>query len=218
MGVTLHGYRYSVYAWIARTALAAKGVDYAWREINPFAPDVPREYLELHPFKRVPVLQVDSLVIYETSAITRYVDEAFDGPPLQPLTPTERARCNQVISVVGNYAYWPLVRQVFAHGVIGPRLGRPSNEAEVAAGLESAPRVLDALERLAGDRGWLVAETPTLADFHLAPMIGYFAMHEKGMACLSRYRRLSSWWSSMAELPAFIKTAPDLPGEPSVQM
>lgn len=214
MAVSLHGYQYSVYAWIARMALAAKGVAFVWHEINPFAPDVPAGYLELHPFKRVPVLQVDRIVIYETSAITRYVDEAFDGPPLQPRLPVERARTNQVISVVDNYAYWPLVRQVFAHGVFAERLGRPAAMVEVEAGLQAAPRVLAALESLATDRTWLVSDELSLADIHLAPMMAYFVMHEQGHACLMRHERLAKWWLSIVASPAFVQSAPVLPEAP----
>src|SRR5690349_11276108 len=74
MTVELYGYKHSVYAWIARLALREKGCAYEWREVNPFAEDVPADYLAMHPFKRVPVLVHDGFVLYETSAITRYVD------------------------------------------------------------------------------------------------------------------------------------------------
>jgi glutathione S-transferase len=56
MSLVLHGFRYSVYVRIARIALAEKGLTYENVEIDPFATDVPIEYLTLHPFKRVPVL------------------------------------------------------------------------------------------------------------------------------------------------------------------
>jgi glutathione S-transferase len=140
MTVELYGYKYSVYAWIARLALHEKGVAYGWREVNPFAEDVPADYLAMHPFKRVPVLVHGNFTVYETSAITRYVDEAFDGPPLQPVEPQQRARQQQIISVIDSYAYWPLVRQVFSHGVFRPRTGRESDRDEVRRGLEMGDR------------------------------------------------------------------------------
>src|SRR5262245_1363272 len=88
----LHGYRYSVYNRIARLALAEKGVAYERVEVNPFAPDVPASYLALHPFNRVPTLVHDGFALYETGAITRYVDRAFPSPSLQPATPRALAR------------------------------------------------------------------------------------------------------------------------------
>jgi glutathione S-transferase len=212
MTVELYGYQYSVYSWIARLALEEKGEDYRWIEVNPFAPDVPETYLALHPFKRVPALVHDSFQIYETSAITRYIDEAFPGPSLQPTGPRHRARCSQFISIVDGYVYWPLVRQVFSHRVIGPRLGRPTDAAEIQKGLAAAPRILAALEQLAADAEYLCGAGISLADIHLAPMIGYFAMAEEGDALLKMHPRLSHWWSTISARATYLATMPRLPG------
>ncbi len=214
MTVELYGYKYSVYAWIVCFALHEKGVGYQWIEVNPFADDLPVSYLTLHPFSRVPTLVHDNFVLYETNAITRYVDEAFEGAPLQPLVPEERARTNQIISIIDNYTYWPLVRQVFSHGVMGPRVGRPSDPTEYKRGLDAAPHILRALDRLASGGDFLVADTLSLADLHLAPMIAYFASATDGLALLKQNKRLWVWWSAISERRAFIETWPKLP-EPS---
>lgn len=211
MTVELYGYKYSVYAWIARLALREKGCAYEWREVNPFAEDVPADYLALHPFKRVPVLVHGDFVLYETSAMTRYVDEAFDGPSLQPATPRERARQQQIISVIDSYAYWPLVRQVFSHGVFRQRTGREADPNEVQRGLKAAPRVIGALEELAGGGNFLCGDSMSLADVHLAPMIGYFTLYPDGEMLLDRQYRLARWWAAMSERSTFKETMPDLP-------
>lgn len=214
MAVELHGYQFSVYSWIARFALHEKGVAHSWIEVNPFAEDVPPTYLATHPFKRVPALVHDAFTLYETGAITRYVDEAFEGPMLQPTEPRERARCNQIISIVDSYAYWPLVRQVFSHGVFRPRMGRPADENEVQRGLDAAPRVLAALESIAGRGKYLCGNDLSLADIHLAPMIGYFVLAPEGGALLGRHISLADWWSALSQRPAFQATMPRLPQAP----
>jgi glutathione S-transferase len=211
MNVELYGYQYSVYSWIARLALEEKGASYHWIEINPFAPDVPESYLALHPFKRVPALVHDQFQIYETGAITRYVDEAFPGPRLQPTGPRHRARCSQFLSIIDSYVYWPLVRQVFSHCVFRPRLGRPSDATEVQKGLDTAPDVLAALEQLVAGTEYLCSTELSLADIHLAPMIGYFAMAEEGEALLKRHRKLSHWWATISARTAYRATVPRLP-------
>jgi glutathione S-transferase len=212
MSVVLHGYQSSVYSWIARLALEEKGVEYDWAEINPFAADAPESYLALHPFKRVPALQHDSFHLYETSAITRYIDEAFPGPRLQPGDPHDRARCNQIISIVDSYAYWPLVRQVFSHRVFRPRLGLPADDEEAKKGIDAVPKVLAALEQLAAGSAHLCGNQLTLADIHLAPMIGYFAMAAEGSALLRDQPKLSAWWVTVSARSAFRETTPRLPG------
>ena len=104
MSLVLHGYRYSVYVRIARLALAEKGVTYDRVDVNPFAPEVPASYLALHPFGRVPTLAHDGFTLYETSAITRYIDRAFAGPALQPGDPRALARMDPVIGIADAYA------------------------------------------------------------------------------------------------------------------
>jgi glutathione S-transferase len=79
MALVLHGFRYSVYVRVARIVLAEKGLAYENVEVDPFAPEMRIEYLDLHPFRRVPTLVDGEFVLYETEAITRYIGEAFPG-------------------------------------------------------------------------------------------------------------------------------------------
>jgi hypothetical protein len=64
MSLVLHGFRYSVYVRVARIALAEKGLAYEHVEVDPFAPDMPIKYIDLHPFKRVPALVDGDFVLY----------------------------------------------------------------------------------------------------------------------------------------------------------
>lgn len=120
--VTLYGYHYSVYTRIACLVLTHKQVPFERAEVDPFG-FLPEGYERLHPFGRVPVLRHGSFDLYETGAITRYVDRTFGGPSLQPSTTAALARMDQVIGLVDSYAYVPLVRQVFSHAVFRPLMG-----------------------------------------------------------------------------------------------
>jgi glutathione S-transferase len=210
MPLILHGYRYSVYVRIARLVLAEKGVAYDRVEVDPFAPAIAADYLALHPFGRVPTLVHDDFVLYETGAITRYLDRAFGGPALRPQEARALARMDQVIGIVDSYAYWPLVRQVFSHRVFRPALGRSVDEAEVAQGLAAAAKVLAALEALAAEP-FLVGPAISLADFHLGAMIAYFTMAPEGSALLDNHARLAAWWRRLGRWPSFAVTDPGLP-------
>ena len=208
MSLVLHGYHYSVYNRIARLALAEKGVAYDRVEVNPFA-DTPPEYLALHPFGRVPTLVHDGFVLYETGAITRYVDRAFPGPALQPATPPALARMDQLIGIIDSYAYWPMVRQVFSHRVFRAA-GRPVDEAEIAQGLAGAAKVLAALEALASEP-FLTGQELSLADLHVGAMVAYFALAPEGAAMLARYPRVAAWWGKVSRRASFAATDPGLP-------
>jgi glutathione S-transferase len=218
MTVRLHGYQHSVYAWIARLAMHEKAINYEWVEVNPFAEHVPADYLAMHPFGRVPTLVNGDFVLFETGAITRYLDEAFPGPSLQPAKPEDRARVSQIISLIDSYAYWPLVRQVFSHGVFRPRQGRQADPIEYQRGLEAAPLVLRTLDLLATGDGFLIADSLSLADIHLAPMIGYFTSDPRGEVLLKQHGRLSAWWSVISLTKNFLETKPVLPEAPQRPM
>ena len=171
---------------------------------------------KFHPFGRVPALRHGSFELYETGAITRYVDRAFESPALQPATPDALARMDQVIGLVDSYAYVPLVRQVFSHAVFRPFMGEPARLAEVEAGLAASRQVLHALERIADEGMVLSGDVITLADCHLAPMIDYFQRAKEGAAILSEFPCLFRWWSKTREGEAFMLSDPlakDLTGK-----
>ncbi len=214
MAVVLHGYRYSVYQRVVRLVLAEKSVTYDQVEVNPFAEDMPLEYLNLHPFRRVPTLIHDDFVLYETGAITRYIDEVFPGPSLQPEQPRKRARMAQIISIIDSYAYFPMVRQVFSQRIAGPRLGRKTDEDQLRVGLEGSSRALSALEAIATEGDQLGGRDLSLADLHLAPMIAYFTAAPEGERLFAQYPGLSAWWESMCQRTSLHETNPGLPDWP----
>lgn len=195
--VHLHGYRYSAYSRAARMALLAKGVEHQAIEVDPFGELTPA-YLILHPFGRVPVLTHGAFTLFETSAITRYVDRAFQGSALQPGGVAALARMDQVIAAIDAYAYWPMVRQVSSHAFFRPFFGLPSRREEVAAGLEASRKVLSFLDRVAAGGEVLTGSDITLADCHLVPMIDYFVRAEEGRAALSFYPSLQGWWDRVS--------------------
>lgn len=211
MSLVLHGYRYSVYVRIARLVLAEKEVAYERVEVNPFGPDVPATYLALHPFGRVPTLVHDGFALYETGAISRYIDRTFPGPKLQPKEAHALARMDQIIGVIDSYGYWPLVRQVFSHRVFRPALGQPADDAEVARGLADSAKVLATLEALASPKTFLVGPTLSLADLHLGAIIAYFTAAPEGAALLDHHPKLARWWRCLQPRPSMAATAPGLP-------
>lgn len=210
--VTLYGYRYSVYVRIVRMTMLEKGV--AWRhvEVDPFADHVAAEYLRLNPFGRVPTLVDGDFALYETAAITRYVDEAFDGPALEPRSASERARMAQLIAIMDSYGYCPLVRQVFSHRIFRPTAGETWDENEIVAGLAKAKHVLAACEDLIANE-FLAGGGLSLADTHFAPMIAYFVAAPEGARLMDQFPKLATWWRRMQLRPSLLETDPGLPSQ-----
>ncbi|MGS1017791.1 glutathione S-transferase family protein [Allosphingosinicella humi] len=205
--VYLHGYRYSAYTRIVRLVLLLKQVEHQTIEVNPFA-ELSEAYLALHPFGRVPVLTHGAFKLFETNAITRYVDRTFTGRPLQPQGAAALARMDQIIAVIDAYAYWPMVRQVSSHAFFRPFLGEHSRREEIETGLEASRKVLSFLDDVIRRGELLTGRDITLADCHLAPMMDYFVRAEEGKAALSRYQALQRWWDHMSGMDLLQATDP----------
>ncbi|MGE3877000.1 MAG: glutathione S-transferase family protein [Parvibaculaceae bacterium] len=204
--VTVFGARYSVYVRAVLMALEAKGVAYQLDPIDIFSPDADREaYRKLHPFLRIPAFRHGDFILYEAAAINRYVDEAFMGPPLQPVAAESRARMTQIMSITDSYAYRPLVWDVYVERVMNPAEGKPTDEALVAAALPKARTYMQALHYLMGRQAFLADEQPTLADFHAAPVFGYFGEADEGRRMVAEFPRVSRWWERISATPAWTR-------------
>ncbi len=201
--VTLFGFEESIYTRVVQMSLAAKGVGWHLRRENPFETGGGG----VHPFGRVPVLEHDGFQIYETAAITRYVDRAFEGPRLTPDAPEALARMDQVIAISDSYAYWPMVRQAYAHGVVRREAGVDWDREQVAAGLQASADVLSVLDEMARE-GWVLNGLHlTLAECHLAPMIAAFVELKAGRKMVAEHRALSSWLGWVTASRAFRRGA-----------
>jgi glutathione S-transferase len=199
-GVTVFGAAYSVYVRIVRLALEEKGVPYRLVEVDIFAEDgPPADYLKRHPFGRIPAFEHDGFGLFEAAAITRYVDDAFDGPPLMPQDTRSRARVNQITGLLDSYAYRAMVWDVFVERVSIPREGGVSDEAKIAAGMRTAEICLSTLRDLMGDGDYLVGPHVTLADLHAVPILAYFRTAPEGEGALAHHPALARWWAQLAK-------------------
>ncbi|MFB9980269.1 glutathione S-transferase family protein [Mesorhizobium kowhaii] len=201
----LYGADYSVYVRIVRLVLAEKGIDYELVPVDVFAAEgIPAWYFEHHPFGRIPAFEHDGFRLFETSAIARYVDEAFDGPALQPKDPRGHARMNQIIGMLDAYAYRSMVWDVAVE-----RLEKEApDEALIANGLSQASKAFQTLSSLKAPGPWLLGDQLTLADLHAAPIIGYFVKVSEGQKLLAEFPAIQAWWDRIAARPGFAASGP----------
>jgi len=199
----LLGLRISVYTRIARIALEENGIDYELEEVDIFAdPGPPADYLALNPFGTIPCLVHGELVLYETAAITRYLDEITPTTSLQPSAALERARMNQVIGMLDSYCYRPMIWEVYVQRVVVPAGGGETDEEGIAAALTRLHSVLKQLDDWRGEHEFLVGQALSLADIHLYPMLSYFTKTPEGLAMLDTFPRLQQWMRQMQLRPS----------------
>ena len=205
----LYGSDYSVYVRIARLALIEKGIEHRLVPVDVFAAEGPPDwYRQIHPFGRIPAFEHDGFRLFETSAITRYVDEGFDGPPLQPADPRQRARMNQIVALLDAYAYRSMVWDIYVETVSKPKSGGAVDEARATAGVEVARTALATLSALKTNGPFLLGEALSLADLHAAPIFAYFAKAPVSPSLMEPHAGLSGWWERIQARPAFAATEP----------
>ncbi len=133
MALELYHHGTSVCAARVRFAIAEKGVTvdtYHYVDILK-GEQFSDEYLRINPNAVVPALVHDGRPIVETTLISLYVDEVFDGPALQPADPYVLFRMRQWLKAVDELLHPACaeVTYVSAHRHIINRLPAAEREA-----------------------------------------------------------------------------------------
>jgi glutathione S-transferase len=210
MPVTIHGPALSTYVRTVRLTLEEKGVGYELKPLDLFGAGAHKqpEHLARHPFGLVPAFEHDGFALYETSAITRYIDRALPGTKLQPSDLKQLARMDQIVAVIDSYAYPSIISKLVIERIAPNLFGRPTDEAAIEAALPRIRQSLEALDGLAAGGEFLAGPELSLADLHLAPIFAYFTTTPDAAALLQGRDRLRAWWNAMEKRPALAKTAP----------
>ena len=210
--VILYGPHWSAYTRTVRMALVEKQVSYQLEEVDFLRGDMPVDQVERHPFAKVPTLQHGDYCLYETAAICRYIDIAFPGCALQPVTPRSLGRMAQIIGVLDAYLSEPARIGFASELLIKPLMGF-APDADLAAQAEvqivnSFKALSDCMDSESGD--FLVGDRLSLADLHAVPMIDYIDRTPGGSSLIAKYSRLYDWWCGIRMRPSVIDTQPDL--------
>jgi glutathione S-transferase len=159
----------SPFAWKVWLALEHKQISYTLRLLSVDAGDLRTPaYRAINPHGKVPAIVHDGFVLYESSAIVEYLEEAFpdSGAPLWPADPRLRALGRQIAAEAEGFLY-PPIRQVFEQLVL--RQGGAPDEAVLTKARAIAGKKMAVLEQAL--RGhFFLGDQPTLADYAVYPL------------------------------------------------
>jgi glutathione S-transferase len=207
----IYGPAYSTFARTCRLALEEKGADYDLVEIDMLSGEHQTPaYLARQPFGKIPAFEHDGLELYETDAITRYIDDAFEGVALVPADAVGRARMAQAISIINSYGYPAMIGQMFIQRVLMPMLGNSTDEEAIAAAVPRAETTVAALDKLIDGNAYLAGDRLSLADLLLIPIYDYFVQIPDGQKILAKAPNLQRWWDAVRTRPSVQKTRPAL--------
>jgi len=187
--------------------LTRRAVRHELVPVDIFAPDgaLP-EHKVRHPFGKILAFEHAGFSLHEAGAITRYVDEAFPDPSLQPNDARTRARVNHIISILDSFVYRTLVWGIYVECASRPASGTSSDERRITATLPKAEVCLSALSELMDESPWLTESASSLADLHAAPIFAVFRLAPEGSRLIAAHRELAKWWYRVSSRQSFLCT------------
>lgn len=194
----------SPYGRAVLATFSEKGASYRFTNVSG-ARDEP--HISRHPFGRVPVLEHNGFVLYETQAIMRYLDRVLDGPALTPVDPTAAAHMDQVMNVCDWYLFQGVNNVIGFHRIVGPRLfGSVPDESAIAAAMPKAQVVFKELSRLLGTKPCFTGESLSLADIVVAAHLDFLAHTPEWDQLATASPNLVSWLQRVNARPSFRST------------
>lgn len=164
-------------------------------------------HLSRHPFGRVPVLEHNGFLLYETQAILRYLDRVVPSPALTPADPQAAARMDQVMNVCDWYLFQGVANVIGFQRVVRPRLlGQPTDEAAVEAAMPRARVVIDELSRLLGSKQHFASHDLSLADLMVAPQLDFLRQTPEWGMLTASTPNLGSWLDRLVARDSFTAT------------
>jgi glutathione S-transferase len=207
----------SPYAWKVHLALEHKELPYERTVMSFDAGDTRKPaFLNINPRGRVPTIDDNGYVIYESNAILEYLDDAYPerGGPLFPGDARERGLVRRLVAEVDNYVY-PAVDRI-----LDQAFGKGSEEQDGAAIEAGRDAVIDELRLYTRSvRGPYLAGPLSAADFALYPYVAFlFRVELKRIPNLRAAQlltpELAAWRARIEALPYFARTYPPHWGQP----
>ena len=179
-----------------KIALAEKGLAWDGVTVSLAKKDQKRpEHLRRNPYGKIPVIDDDGKILFESCIINEYLDDKYPSPPLMPKDPFMRGRGRILVDYALNYLhepYWALR---------GEMLKKESerNVAMIDEKRRTLRKLLEYLEEALGDKPYFHGDF-SLTDIAVIPrflrMEAYGAMPEPTLP------KLNQWLERMKERPS----------------
>ena len=198
MSIILYGTPVSTYVRAVRLLLAEAKIDYDLKDIGIFNGDNETDaYLAKHPFGKVPTLEIDGINIYETAAITYYINQKLAGAKYAPLDLLGQTRMRQIMAIVDNYLYDPAVQTIVIQNLIVPTQGGQTDEEAVQEAIAPTQKALKAIEDLFIGSPFLTGSLISIADFYLIPIFIYLEQTPQFDTVIANTPKLKAWWNEV---------------------
>ena len=174
-------------------------------ELNPIdlgrGDQLTPQYLALNPNKKMPTLEDEGFVLWESNAIMFYMAAKR---PESGLWPSDlRGQADVLRWLAWESAHWDaescgmVAFEKASKAVLG--LGAP-DPAFIARGEQNFARFAAVLDDHLKGRAWLIGERPTIADFSIGALVP--TAQRLGLP-LARFSEIGRWYEGLAALPGW---------------
>ena len=197
----LHYHPLSTYSRRVRIASLEKGINIELVELD-MAKGAHRgpDYLQKNPYGRVPTLEDDGFVLYESTAILEYLEATHPTPPLVPAD----ARGCALVAMHMKLCDIQLARQTGI--IIFPKRFLPRerwDEAAMAQAKKEIEKHLAIVEQQLAGREWMVGGRYSLVEVCYAPFVEFFPLME-----ITPPPAVAAWTARMLGRPSARETKP----------
>ena len=172
------------------------------------------DFMRRNPAGKVPVLQLDGIIMSESAAICEYIEETRPEPSLMPSDPVQRLEVRRLVSwfddkfhdeVTSKLLYERVNKKVMKQGFPDSR--------NVKDGAKAIKYHIDYMAWLLDHRRWLAGDVMTLADFAAPPHLS--SLDYISAVDWNRSDVVKDWYAKIKSRPAFRSLLADqVPGFP----
>ena len=184
-------------------AAAEKGMACELVLSSPGNPDP--DFAAASPFGKIPAMKDGDYTLADSTAIITYMEAKQPSPALLPAEARARGKA-MWFDEFADTIYAASGLKILFNRLVAPRLLKlPYDEAIALQGEAELPRILDYLESVAPQSGWLAGEF-TLGDISVASMLRSMAYVGHGPDA-AKYPKTAAWYDRVAARPGWLAVA-----------
>ena len=197
----LHYHPFSTFARRVRIALIEKDIPAELVEVDMMArAHRGPAYLALNPYGRVPTLEEDGFVLYESTAILEYLEATHPSPPLVPAD----ARGRALVSMHMKLCDIQMARQTGV--IIFPKRFLPKDrwdEAAMSQAKKEIEKHLAIVETQLAGKTYMVGDQYSLVEVCYTPFVEFLPLME-----ITPPPAVAAWVQRMLDRPSAQQTKP----------
>ena len=167
----------------------ALGLKYEYKFVDLRAGEHQKpEFLKLHPAGKVPVIDDDGFVLFESNAIIKYLAEK-NNSPLYPEEFKQQAVVDQWMDFTSHHVGAALSKVLY-NRIFAPMRGVPIDENSLKEGLAFLDRFLPVVDNQLARNKYMAGSKMTIADINLLATLD---PSEVAHIDLSKYKNIIQW-------------------------